>query len=112
MLQAFLATIRDLATPAVGSPYQRGVIWIAHAMVGAAFVSWFGLVGLFPALALGLAYWATKERGDLRRGGALSDGIEDALGVCMGGLYGLPHWPEAILATGFGIMVLANWKRR
>jgi len=111
MIKALRTVIRDLATPGVGTSYVRGVIWIAHAMVGAAFVSWFGLIGLFPALGLGLAYWTIKERGDLQRGGALWDGIEDALGVCMGGLYGMPHWPEAILATGFGIMVLAEWRR-
>lgn len=110
MLQAIIATIRDLSTPAVGSPYIRGVIWIGHAMVGAAFVSGFGLIGLLPALAIGALYWTVKERGDLRRGGALSDGIEDALGVAMGGLYGFPHWPEAIIAIGFGIMVLARLK--
>ncbi len=112
MLQAIIATIRDLSTPAVGTPYIRGVIWIGHAMVGAAFVSGFGLIGLFPALAIGVLYWIAKERGDLRRGGALSDGIEDALGVAMGGLYGFPHWPEGVLATAFGVMVLSHWKRR
>ncbi len=109
--QALLNVIADLATPGVGSPYMRGVIGSAHALVGAAMMSFLGVAGVAWAVCLGAAYWLIKESGDVRRGGASRDGIEDALFVCMGALYGHPGWPVAVLLTAFGVMVLAEMRR-
>lgn len=110
-MTALSRIIRALATPGVGSPYVRGVIFIAHAMVGAAFVSALGLYGLGPAIVIALLYATLKERGDIRRGGGKWDSVEDTLAVAMGALYGSPWWPVAVLLTGFGVMVAAEARK-
>lgn len=96
---------REIETPSgqigpLGGAYQRGVVGMAHALLGAAFVAPLGLYGLAPAYLLGLAYWLAKERGDLRRGGDWRDGLEDALMVSLGAWYGPWWWPGVVLATG------------
>ena len=89
----------------LGAAYQRGIIGMAHMAIGAAaaslvapeLVAW-GAVARVGIIAL---YWVGKEAGDLRRGGTLADGIEDA--ACVG----LGAWtfsPWAVLALGLWLM--------
>lgn len=56
-------------------------------------------------------YWATKERGDLKRGGSFWDGAEDAVMVSLGAWYGVWWWPALILGAGLYIMAVAAWRR-
>lgn len=77
--------LRDILTPSPGAtPYQAGVMAMAHAMLGAALCASLGWYGLAPGLAAAALYWLVKERGDLRRGGAIMDGLEDAVMVWLG----------------------------
>lgn len=108
---AIRRVVGELLTPGAGSPYVRGVIAIAHALVGAAGAATFGLYGSAAAIFVGLVYWIAKERGDLRRGGAWRDGVEDTLFVAMGALYGLWWWPLFILAAAGAIMLAAEVAR-
>ena len=101
--------LAELARPSTLPPdrlhgaYDRMVIGIGHAMVGAALVTLlpaaFGL-GVTLRLTVTLAYWALKERGDLTRGGTLVDGLEDTALVGLGTWYGPAWWPWAVLAVG------------
>ena len=86
--------------------YRRAVIGLAHAMLGAAAAGVFGGWGLAFGLAVAVAYWMAKERGDLRRGGALWDGMEDAVMVCVGTYYGPWWWPLVVLACAGYVMVM------
>lgn len=102
---------QEIMTPSgqtgpLGAAYQRGVVGMAHALLGAAFVAPLGWYGLGAAYLLGLAYWLAKERGDLRRNGDLRDGAEDALMVSLGAFYGPWWWPGAVLALGGALMWL------
>ncbi|MDH5796940.1 MAG: hypothetical protein OEZ19_00105 [Paracoccaceae bacterium] len=112
MIDAIRRVIAELKKPGYGgSPYIRGIIGIAHSVVGAAMAEFFGVYGTGAALGIGAGYWYLKERGDLRRGGAWKDGIEDAIFVAIGAWYGTPWWPIAILAVGFAVMVRAEARR-
>ena len=55
---------------------------------------------------MAVAYWLAKERGDLRRGGALWDGMEDAVMICVGTYYGPWWWPLVVLACAGYVMVM------
>jgi len=104
--------IRDLLTPSPGdTPYHAGIMAIAHAVVGAAFIAPLGWYGLAPGLAVAVAYWLAKEWGDLRRGGAILDGLEDAVMVWLGGWYGASWWPAMVLGAGFYVMVARQWRK-
>lgn len=90
--------------------YQRAVTGIAHMVLGAALAAVLAPDWALGALALRLVvvaavYWLAKERGDLRRGGTLADGLEDAALVALGSLYPGP-WlaPVAALAAGLYLM--------
>ncbi len=70
-----------------------------------------GRIVLPGALAIAVAYWLVKERGDLRRRGAVLDGLEDALMVCLGAFYTGPWWwPAAVLAGAAGVMLSRWWR--
>jgi hypothetical protein len=58
-----------------------------------------------------LAYWLWKERGDMKRGGALRDGLEDTVGVWFGTYYGPWWWPFLAAFAMALIYVLAVWRR-
>jgi hypothetical protein len=106
MIARAFATLRDIWA-AIRTPsrpdeaaYDRLVISLAHAVLGAA------LAALVPPLAVAGAvgrallptlYWLLKERGDLRRGGGLKDGLWDTAAVALGLAYGAPWWPVAAL---------------
>jgi len=85
--------------------YERGVIGMGHAVLGGLLASltapeW-AVWGAVARLALVAVYWWAKERGDLRRGGTLADGIEDTACVGLGCLYVGPWYiPGAVLALG------------
>lgn len=101
----------ELATPSgqvgpLDRAYRRAVIGIGHAMLGAALVATLPGYGWALGLALGVLYWLAKERGDLRRGGDLKDGIEDALMVSMGAWYGPWWWPAAMILCGGYLMAM------
>lgn len=102
-----LAELRRPSTLPPGAPhgaYDRMVIGLGHAMVGAALVvavwplSGWGL--MIARLGLALIYWMAKERGDLKRGGTVADGVEDTALVWLGAWYGPAWWPFAVLAAG------------
>lgn len=83
---------KEILTPSPPDepPYRFAVIWIGHAMLGAAF-SFLGLV--FAGL-----YWFAKERQDLRRKGNWVDGVVDTCAVLIGTLYAGPiWWPTSIM---------------
>lgn len=89
--------------------YIRAVIAIGHAMVGATAAGLFGLFGLIGWGALvPVIYWLTKERGDLRRGGTILDGLEDTVMVTLGLWYGAPWWPALILGCAAYVLVVAT----
>jgi hypothetical protein len=103
-LKAILAEL--LRPGGNATPYERGVVGIAHAMLGAALIGPFGSYGLGAALILGAAYWLAKEWRDLQRGGALLDGLEDAVMVMLGAWYGAAWWPALMVACGAYLMVM------
>ena len=106
MFQKPFRLIRDLLTPSPGAtPYQAGVMAMAHAMLGAALCASLGWYGLAPGLAASALYWLVKERGDLRRGGAIMDGLEDAVMVWLGAWYGAAWWPVMVCGAGLYVMV-------
>ena len=95
----------DLLTPSgYGTPYTAGTSAVAHGLLGAC-VAPFGWHGLLAALSVALAYWLLKERGDLARGGAWLDGLEDTAMVAIGTYYGPVWWPPLMLACGLVVMV-------
>jgi hypothetical protein len=104
--------IAELRTPGSGeSVHHRATTAVGHAIVGAALVAPFGAWGLGAGLFLAVAYWWAKERGDLGRGGAVWDGLEDTVMVGLGAWYGAAWWPAVIvLAMGY-IMAVAAWRR-
>ena len=85
--------------------YLRTVTACGHAVLGAAFCAYLGAWGLALGLPLALAYWLAKERGDLRRGGGLWDGLEDTVMVALGAWYGPQWWPSMILGAMGYIMI-------
>ena len=109
MSRAVDLILAEIATPTgqvgpLGGAYLRAVSGIGHALLGAAFFAPLGLLGLgapliVRAAIVALIYWLAKERGDLRRGGSLWDGIEDAICVSLGAWYGAVWWPVAVLAA-------------
>lgn len=104
----FWAEIDTPSTAASGplhAAYERAVVGMAHMALGAALASLLPLEwavwGALARLAIVAAYWLAKEAGDLRRGGTLADGLEDA--ACVG----LGCWtfnPWAALGLGLWLM--------
>jgi hypothetical protein len=115
---AMLHTLwRILRTPSGVGPinpaHHRAATLLGHVVIGAALVA---VTGTTAAPVAGIAwaagYWLVKERGDLRRGGGLRDGIEDAAAVLLGTAYaGEWWWPVAGLAAA-GAVMLAETRRR
>jgi len=107
ILDAMLAELfrpSDLPPGPLHRAYERAVIGIGHLVLGASIA---GLLAPAPWASLGLAmlYFAFKEIGDLRRGGSLRDGIEDA--ACVGlGLFYAGQWfaPGAAILIGAYLM--------
>ena len=75
-------------------------------MLGAAVALPMGQYQWIFGLAVAVAYWLAKERGDLRRGGALWDGMEDAVMICIGTYYGPWWWPLVVLACAGYVMIM------
>jgi hypothetical protein len=90
----------------LSAAYLRAVVGMGHALLGAALAAPFGWYGLGAALVLALVYWLAKERGDLRRGGDLRDGVEDALMVSLGAFYGPWWWPAVMIGCGGYLMAV------
>lgn len=109
--------LTELATP-TGQPgplsvaYSRAAGGVWHSVLGAAFCAWFGLPGLPLAIAVAGIYWALKEAGDIRRGGKVWDGLEDALMVSLGAWYGALWWPVMICGAGVYILTSAAWRQK
>jgi hypothetical protein len=102
---------REINTPSgltgpLDAAYRRAVVGMGHALLGAAFSGVFGGYGLGAAFVLALAYWLAKERGDLRRGGDVRDGLEDALMVSLGAFYGPWWWPAVMVMCGGYLMFM------
>lgn len=105
LLSIFSRLWADLLTPSgYGTPYTAGTSAVAHGLLGAC-VAPFGWWGLSAALSVALAYWLLKERGDLKRGGAVLDGLEDTAMVALGTYYGPVWWPPLMLACGLVVMI-------
>jgi len=107
----FAAIIAELLTPStevgpLDRAYRRAIIGIAHSLLGAGLVAVFHGYGWPLGLALGIGYWLTKERGDLLRGGAILDGLEDATMVSLGAWYGPWWWPGLIILCGGYLMAM------
>lgn len=83
----------------LSAAYARAMSGVGHAVLGATFCAPLGASGIIMALAVAVIYWTAKERGDLRRGGLMWDGIEDALCVSLGAWYGVIWWPAAVLVA-------------
>jgi hypothetical protein len=101
---AELARPSDLPPGPLHKAYERAVVGIGHLVLGAAIA---GLLSPAPWACLALAgvYFAIKEVGDLRRGGTLRDGVEDA--ACVGlGLFYAGQWfaPGAAILIGGYLM--------
>lgn len=102
---------REINTPTgqigpLSRAYARAMSGIGHAMLGAAAAGVLGGWGIAFGLGVAVAYWMAKERGDLRRGGAIWDGLEDATLVCIGTYYGPWWWPLVVLACAGYVMVV------
>ena len=107
----------EISTPTgqvgpLGGAYLRAVSGMGHAVLGAAFCAPFGWWGLGAALAVAVVYWLVKERGDLRRGGDVWDGVEDAICVSLGAWYGAIWWPVAVLVAAGIILGSAAWRAK
>jgi len=92
-------------TGPLSAAYARAAGGVWHAMLGAALCASLGWYGLAPGLAAAALYWLVKERGDLRRGGAIMDGLEDAVMVWLGAWYGAAWWPVMVCCAGLYVMV-------
>lgn len=101
-----LATLHDIWA-AIRTPsrpdeaaYDRLVISLAHAVLGAALAALMAplaLAGAMGRAAFPVLYWLLKERADLRRGGGFRDGLWDTAAVALGLAYGASWWPLAAL---------------
>lgn len=112
MLESLKRVVAELMRPSnEQTPYMRGVIAIAHAMIGGALSGAFGWHGTAASCAFFILYWIAKERGDLLRGGAWRDGVEDAIFVAMGPFYGAALWPAIVVMFSAAIMVIAEVKK-
>jgi hypothetical protein len=102
--------IAELQAPNGGplaGPYLRAVSGGGHALLGACFATqgiwWAGLM-------VAVVYWLAKEWGDLRRGGAILDGLEDTVMVWLGTWYGAFWWPFVIFGCMAYIMMAGAWR--
>lgn len=109
MMLAELARPSTLPHGPLHRAYERAVIGIGHLVLGAAVggLLWpvAGWGDALLRLGLGVAYWLIKEAGDLRRGGTVRDGIEDASLVALG-LFYAGQWfaPLAAIIIGGYLM--------
>lgn len=105
------AFLDELGRPSNAPPgpldgaYRRAVTGIAHMTLGAALASLapaeVAIWGAVARLAIVAVYWIAKEARDLRRGGTLADGIEDAACVALGCFFFDP-W----VALGLGLWLM------
>lgn len=99
--------IAELKTPSgqigpLSQAYGRGAVAAWHMMLGAVAALPMGDLQWLYGLGVALAYWLAKEADDLRRGGGVMDGLEDAACVYLGTFYGPLWWPIVALAsTGY-----------
>lgn len=105
----------DVPQGPLHAAYDRGVVGIAHLALGGAVagILW-PVAGPWDAaarLCVAGAYFATKELADLRRGGTLRDGIEDA--ACVGlGLFYAGQWYAPAVAILIGVYLMARGAAR
>lgn len=104
-MSVWRSLLAELATPSAPdeSPYLWMLVAIGHAVAGAALAQ--AVPGVWPAVAraaVPVAYWLTKERADLRRGGRVADGLVDAAFVALGTFHGAWWWPVTVLALATG----------
>lgn len=102
MISTLRSIWREIVTPSLADepPYTILLIAIAHAVLGASLAMIdAGLPVAVARAAIPLAYWLLKERGDLKRGGNVVDGLVDTAFVAFGAIYaGQPWWPASVLA--------------
>lgn len=99
-MTALRRLLAEVMQPTDGAPYVWAVIALGHVMLGAALQGVLGATAAAARLGLAVAYWIAKERGDLRRGGSVRDGLIDAAFVGVGAFYdGSRAWPVAVVLT-------------
>ena len=112
--RAALAAIwREIVTPSARDegPFPAFLLGIAHCVAGAAACEVAAGAGIGLAAlrgALPLIYWLVKERGDLRRGGSVRDGMIDTAFVASGLLAAWPFYHAGLLAAA---LAAAVWLR-
>lgn len=121
MLRALVSEFRK-PSPRNPVPHHRGATGYWHHGAGLYPGAVFSLMDVAPlaaafwaALVVGLGYWLIKERGDLKRGGGLRDGIEDAVFVAVGAAGGaLAPVAALVVAPAHvgGLIVMAAQLRR
>jgi hypothetical protein len=85
-------------------PHHRGATGIWHAALGAIPGLVLADYGLWPASATVIcvvSFYLQKEIGDLRRGGAIADTIEDAVFVGAGAFFAYYYALIGLLAINF-----------
>ncbi|MFV0409457.1 MAG: hypothetical protein ACK5LJ_07085 [Paracoccus sp. (in: a-proteobacteria)] len=101
-MRALNSLITTILTPSARDEdgYQWAVIGLGHVMLGAALQGLLGAAGVAMRLLIAVMYWLIKERGDVRRGGGLRDGLVDTALVGVGAFYAGPRWwPVAVMAV-------------
>ena len=123
MTLALCRVLTELMRPGSGTAsraYVRGVQGLGHGLLGLGLLAVLGGLGVVAGAAVritaALVYWRLKEWRDLRRGGAMRDGIEDTGFVLWGlshGILGWQVWSVGLLTLGFAAMVSEEyWSRR
>lgn len=95
-------TNQEIAGP-TSKAYRKLVGSVAHGVLGQAAMICLGWLGLafWPAFLLVLGLYIAKEANDLRKGGDLADGIEDAASTLFAAFYHASGWlPLMILLNG------------
>ena len=110
------AIIAELRTPSgqsgpLSDAYARGSTAAWHMMLGAAMAWPMGEYQWLFGLLVAVAYWMAKERGDLRRGGRMMDGLEDAACVYIGTFAGPAWWGAVALAASVYVMAMGAMRK-
>lgn len=112
LIWAELNTPSDQIGP-LARAYQRGAIAAWHMLLGSVVALPMGDAQWLFGGVVATIYWLIKERGDLRRGGRVWDGLEDAVCVYLGTFCG-PWWwgPVCLASTGYVFLMGAINDRR
>lgn len=109
LFDALWDEINDPHGGRMAAAHHRATTAGGHAILGAMAANhgiwWAGF-------AVAITYWLAKEAGDLRRGGAWLDGLEDMACVWLGTFYGPWWWPHMIAGCMAYVMAAAAVRAR